>query len=496
MNQNQFKWVFFLLVVGVVLRLPLAFAPLTYSETDDWRQADTASIARHFERNGFNLLYPQIYWGGDGPGYVETEFQLYPFVVALLYRVFGEQVWLGRLFSLVMSIAALWLFYRWAARVVSFRAAVWGLFLLVISPLSIRYSTAFMPEATVFLFYVGALYLFSLWLEWEQFPLLLATGVVTALAILVKPTSIHIGFIFLLLLLQKYGLRAFARTEVLAFAAVCLLPGILWYIHARDIYLTYGNTFGIISGGDSKFGGLRDWLSPSFYWRLALLDVQWVFGWFSTLIFLAGVLRAATLRAPKVLFYGLVSILIYYLLVSRYAQETWGVQYHIYLLPYAALGFGIGMHWLSETPLWARTVAVRAVVIVFLVAGAVIAGRSLLQPSRVNLMDCAETVSRVVPQDARIVVSTTSESVVNDTPNNFQEPQIFYYSDRYGWSLAADQHQPQFLMDYRSKGADYFVLYEPALLEENPELKTYLTDSMRQIDSAPEQSCSVYTWSS
>jgi hypothetical protein len=31
-----------------------------------WRQSDTASIARNFYENGFNILYPQVNWAGQG----------------------------------------------------------------------------------------------------------------------------------------------------------------------------------------------------------------------------------------------------------------------------------------------------------------------------------------------------------------------------------------------------------------------------------------------
>jgi len=39
--------------------------------------------------NGFRILHPQV-TGGQRPGYVEAEFQLYPFIVALFYSRFGE----------------------------------------------------------------------------------------------------------------------------------------------------------------------------------------------------------------------------------------------------------------------------------------------------------------------------------------------------------------------------------------------------------------------
>ncbi len=49
--------------------------------TDDWqgwRQADTQAIARNLAFEEFAPHRPRIDWRGDGPGYVETEAQIYP----------------------------------------------------------------------------------------------------------------------------------------------------------------------------------------------------------------------------------------------------------------------------------------------------------------------------------------------------------------------------------------------------------------------------------
>ena len=38
-----------------------------------WRQADTAAMARNYYENGHNFFYPQIDWGGNSAGFVETD---------------------------------------------------------------------------------------------------------------------------------------------------------------------------------------------------------------------------------------------------------------------------------------------------------------------------------------------------------------------------------------------------------------------------------------
>ena len=96
-----------MVVVGLstLISVVRAFGPLTYPG-DIWRQSDTATIARNFAENGMQLFFPQINWGGAGPGYVETEFPLMPWLSAALYLVFGEHAWLGRLLSLAFMLVA------------------------------------------------------------------------------------------------------------------------------------------------------------------------------------------------------------------------------------------------------------------------------------------------------------------------------------------------------------------------------------------------------
>ena len=52
-----------------------------------------------------------------------------------------------------------------------------------------------------------------------------------------------------------------------------MLPGVAWYAHAAAIHATHGNTFGVISGGDSKWGNLAWWTSLQFHKDLVTMEV-------------------------------------------------------------------------------------------------------------------------------------------------------------------------------------------------------------------------------
>lgn len=493
----------------LLLRLPLVLTPPVYG-VDTWRQADTASIAHGFYSHRLSILYPQINWGGEGPGYVETEFQLYPYLVTQLYRLFGEQFWLGRVVSLLFSVATFGAFYLLMRQFLEPQALLWALLFLAISPISIRYSILYMPEATVFFFYMLALHFFCRWLRSDGRNTLYLAAISTAIAILVKPTSIHIGLIFLLLLVDKYRLSFIRNPHIWAFGLISLVPSLLWYLHARNLYLTYGNTFGLLSGGDAKFGGLNYWLNPDLYARLLRLEVKWILDGIGVLPFLIGLILSIRRRNPMLLPIGVVTVLIYLAVVARISQEEWGIHYHIYILPYAAVGFGIGMGWLltriqqMRLPFSPKMAGwIFSVILVGLMSlwmFRLYAG-VLLQPTAQPLWDCAQAVIAQVPENALIIVSTTSSADaapgdIEASPNNFEEPNIFYYSHRYGWSLPADWHIPDVIEQYRARGAQAFIITVQGLLLDNPALLAYLEQNARQVGPGIEQGCGIYRFGS
>jgi 4-amino-4-deoxy-L-arabinose transferase-like glycosyltransferase len=493
-------YVVFFILAAMMIRLPLALRPLS-ATSDPWREADTASIARNFYISPQpNILYPQINWGGNGPGYVEAEFQLFPYITSLLYRLFGENEVLGRFVSLVFNILTCVIFYLLARRLSGERAAFWALFFFAIAPLSVRYGTAFMPEATMFFFYISALYLFVRWLDDRQDRYLWLAAISTALSILVKPTSIIIGLTLFLLLFERYKLRIVIQPKLWLFAVIALAPPMLWFLHARSLFLTYGNTFGVISGGDSKFGNLSYWLDPGFYQSLIQLDVIYVFAGVSFLLFIPGLIIYLRQRQPSLMLYSLVVIVPYYLLLARYTGNTAGLQYHIFALTFAALGSGIGMTWLLDRmrqqavkwPTTGRRLMSAGAVLACLAVPA-IAYERLFIPRTELLAECGMEASNHIPEGNLVVVSTNSSSTdKGGVPNNYQEPQIFYYSNRYGWSLPADRHTPSEVYQLQTEGAAYMVVYDPTLLTNNPALAYYLERNAALVGHGFEHGCLVY----
>ena len=96
--------------IGFFLRIINLQSPIV--GVHSWRQADTAAMARHFALNSTPIWLPQVDWSGATKGYVESEFPLFPFIVAQLYKVFGINEFLGRGLSVLFSVLTIFLVIR------------------------------------------------------------------------------------------------------------------------------------------------------------------------------------------------------------------------------------------------------------------------------------------------------------------------------------------------------------------------------------------------
>src|SRR5262245_35397928 len=92
-----------IVILGAALRLLYFNAPL--ADAHRWRQIDNATIARYFAEGPFDILHPQVNWGGPGDASVEMELPLLPAVVAVFYKILGENFLIGRVVVIASSLA-------------------------------------------------------------------------------------------------------------------------------------------------------------------------------------------------------------------------------------------------------------------------------------------------------------------------------------------------------------------------------------------------------
>lgn len=461
--------VFAIVLAAMLTRVPGLDPNLT--DHDTWRQTDTATIARNFLEEP-RILWPRIDWGAPGPGYVETEFQLYPFVVSIIYRLLGENPLYGRLLSIALTGIACVVLHRIARRFLGESGAITALCLFAMSPIAFRYSRTFMPEATVLLFYLLALERFLAFQTNRRWATLLEAAICMALAILVKPTSIHLGLVLIILVVFGDGWRALFKPQLLTFGAIALGPAIAYYAHAARIHAVYGNTFGVISGGDPKWGGPSWWFDPGFWWSLLYMDTMWTLGPVGAMLALASLLGRRRSDLKLVGRTWAAVLVVYYCIVARYAgDERAGIQYHVYAAPLAAIlaaaGLDAAVRWAAGFRRVPR--AVRSKWAATLVALALVAGYQMLidvlilaKPRHTHMISAGSKLAELSSPGDVVVVLSESGKGPGAASNNFEQPDVFFHARRRGRVLARDRQSGDGLSRALRDDARWFVNF-PAL---------------------------------
>jgi hypothetical protein len=464
-----------IVLLGLALRLHGIHNPIL--DHPGWRQGDTAAIARNFARLRFNIMYPQTMYDGPPPNYVELELQIVPFLVAVLYKLFGIHEIFGRLISLGFSLATvvtIGYFGRWL-----FASSVAGLlaaFFYAVFPGSVYYGRTFMPDSAMVFFLTAALYVTARYLV--ESPRLSVRGVLSptllvTLAYLAKPVAV-------LALVPVFGLlweRARARREMPpgSIALLILLPLLILWLYDRRVAAVAEWHW---ASGITQLHVLPSlraaFLSPSafaakfsqFRVALAMLPAT-MLGSIACLLSVASfvTLPWVAARSKALLWSWLAAALIYVYVVVTVER----VDYYLYpLLPLCALAIGGALAYFIAVV--RRTDAAPPARYALLALVGAIAIAALVQTrgpvaayyryDKQVYRNAAE-LNRALPKDALVVIGHYG-------------PNVQYYIDRFGWEEDPLLWTPFDEESAIRKGARYFIAIEEGRLRANLDLCVWL----------------------
>ncbi len=242
------KTIFYILALCFAIRLYHITFPI--SGWHAWRQADTGAVAKNFYENGHNIFYPQIDWGGDTKGYVESEFHIYPFLISLIYEVTGVNDSVGRILSVIISLFTIFGIYILVRKFISENAGLWSALIYGIIPLNIYFNRAVMPETTMLMCTVYGIYFFSEWIDNENWKYFLYAYIFVTLAVLIKIPCLYLGFPLMFLAYTKYKGKMFFNWKIILMVVLIFIPVVLWYYHANQLLKETGLTFGVWDSRD------------------------------------------------------------------------------------------------------------------------------------------------------------------------------------------------------------------------------------------------------
>lgn len=432
------------------------------TDLQGWRQSDTQQIALNMLRPDTNLFYPAIAWGGDGPGYVETELQLYTTTVAGVMRLFGPSEWAGQLVSsIAMAGAALIVFFDLRRRYGHLAAAL-GVLGFLSSRAIVHGATSIQPDAVSLLGYAGAWALFQRYRALGRTADLVWYGVVLALAMLTKPTAAQLGLSCALLLFFADRDVLKRRGIWLAWAgALGVLAIYLW--HAHGIYVRYGNSFGIFKGGNDKVPTIRELTSPDLVYKTLRLMFVWGVG-------LAGTLALVILAVRRKITPDIWALLVGNVLLTVFTIRITATM--------------AGTHYVAPAALVAaEAIAVLAVDLASLgatqgerMSRLALAALGVFVGLQVVLVARFRRVMYGVDPEAQIVYATALALKPLVRPHDLivvraklYDPRIFYVTGTRGWLISRENPEPDMkrVEDYVERGARYFADATPAA-EPNP----------------------------
>lgn len=443
---NEKNILYFILLIALLWRINNLFNPIIGDQS--WRQADTAAMSRNYYENGFNFLYPQIDWGGNSKGYVESEFPIYQYAVAVLYELFGVHVSLGRILSIIFSLITIFFLYRIAAKYFDKKTALWTCFIYSILPLNVFYSRVFMGEPLLLMSITIGIYYYSEWLDKEKISFYFISLLFISLACLIKIPTLYIGLPLFYLSWKKYSKKVFKNVPILFYAIIVFLSVYLWYYHAHQIYLNSKLTFNIWGYGTDKWGNwgfITTWeyWNGVFFKNIAAKHLTWV----GFIVFIFALVLFRKNKQMRFFYVWLIAGLIYLIIVAR------GNYFHDYYQLPVIIPISFFMGKIFSDYFKINLSNWRSKALIFSLAGIFIlsAFRYIQYIKRENLehsdkYKLAMLAKKIIPKDSLVI-----------TVSNYN-PILLYLSETKGWRTSPRDINIDFIKDKINKGAKYLLL--------------------------------------
>ncbi|HVO72887.1 MAG TPA: glycosyltransferase family 39 protein [Ignavibacteriaceae bacterium] len=456
-----------ILFLAVLWRVNNISSPIMGAQS--WRQADTAAMSRNYYENGFNFLYPQIDWGGNSEGYVESEFPFYQFIVALFYRLFGIHEIIGRILSVIFSIVTILVLFKTVSKYIDEKTALWTCFIYSILPINVFYSRVFMPEPLLLMSISLGLYSFSEWLD-KQKPIFYFISVFfICLACLIKIPTLYIGLPLAYLAWKKYGKNVFKNIPIICYSAAVFISVFLWYYHAHQIYQKSNLSFEIWGYGSDKWGNW-DFICTWEYWNGVFFKniAEKHLTWTGFIIFILGLILFRKNIKIKLFYLWLLAGFIYLIIVAK------GNYYHDYyqlpiILPISVfIGKVFSDYLRINLSNWqSKFLGIAFVITMVLSIFRYVDYIKREDPQKAEKYKLALIAKKIVPENSLVIAVSN------------YDPMLLYNSHKKGWQCSPGDIYIGFIKDKIKKKADYLLMNQKDFTDKfllNNIVSTYKTE--------------------
>jgi hypothetical protein len=461
-------------IIGLGVRSTELFHPI---DTNSWRESDISSIARNYYRNGMDFFHPQIDWGGKGPGYTESEFPFYPYLIALSYKLFGLWEPAGRIISLMFSLGSMIIFFGLSRYLFNTKTAIAVSFFFALSPILMVTSISIQPESVMFFFYVLAAYSFIHWIDNQSKKYYILTFIFTALTLLCKIPAINIGIFFVLIIIFKKGWSFLLKPKVIILGVLSVIPAIIWYSYSHRFYTLYGNSLGF--SNEYAWVGWDFFTNPFFIKGIIFKELLNVWTYSGPLIVILALVSTEIIKIKSILFpvCWLLSAIMFYFITARTTADDWAFYYHIFSIPSASMLLGLSVIEIydkyfpmiklrfrpsSDISNYAKSWLIIPFLF-FLVSFYTVSSLKYLILTKPTVFKtskfyaCKNSLSVLIPQGS-LILATGGPRWDNDNyPLAINTPYFFFWLDRKGYNISVEDQSIDNVIAFKDKGAKFYI---------------------------------------
>jgi hypothetical protein len=453
-----------ILFIALLFRLYRIDAPL--GDFHSWRQADTAAVARNFERNGINLLKPQyddlsnLQSGIDNPqGYRFVEFPIYNAIIAAahsLLPVFSLETW-GRLIASLFSLICIASIYYLTRSEVSRVAAIFASLTYAIMPFFVYFSRVILPETPAISTAIAAIALLHMFIMEAQtgkkILLLLASSIVFALSLLIKPTTIFYGLPIFLLFLRTYKFGIPKKIHVIFYFILAAIPLLAWRYYITNFPEGIPASDWLISRVNTYEGQKEIFMRPAFFrWIFFERLNNLILGGYLTALFVLGLLRKH--RSFFLISIPVASFIYIFTFQGGNVQHAY---YQTIAFPGIAIAVGMGAAALIESSVFLNPIVNTFAVLILFAFSFLFSYYQVKDYYQVpqDLLQMANIIKTFSRQEDKVVADRMGDTT------------LLYLSDRKGSPLL--YREPE---EFKAMGYKY-VLADKAEIIEKLKLKSY-----------------------
>lgn len=198
-----------------------------------WRQCETQTVINNFYRGDFNILNPTINGHADTNQLHRMEFPVMQWLIALLYKIFGQHVYITRATIFVIGLFSVYgMFYFCQAVFRNKGLSAICAWCFNWSPVFYYYTVNPMPDNLALCGGIWSLAFFYTYINTKKLLYVVCSGLCLCLAMMAKlPFIIYGSFVFAFVVLALIRKEATLKQllQIIFIYAVCLIPAFSWY---------------------------------------------------------------------------------------------------------------------------------------------------------------------------------------------------------------------------------------------------------------------------